>query len=141
MRFLSPTDRKYAQSSTYWQFLDYRPPVNFDRYTLKCDARNSTYIYIYHPLDNRYRFSLSIGNTKYDHVATSTCGLPVPLDVWWTHIYSSPCFWRILRLSGPLRTFTVHYPLLPVIYLHHWGLWTTPLDLQPDITVIVLQPH
>ena len=32
-RFLSPTDRKYAESSTYSQFLDYRPPVNFDRYT------------------------------------------------------------------------------------------------------------
>ena len=37
------------------------------------------YIYIYiwatpnHPLDNRYGFSLSIGNTKNDHVATSTC--------------------------------------------------------------------
>ena len=72
-RFLSPTDQKYAESSTYWQFLDYRPPVNFDRYTLKCDAKNSTSIYIYHPLDNRYRFSLSIGNTKNDHVATSTC--------------------------------------------------------------------
>ena len=78
-RFLSPTDQKYAESSTYWQFLDYRPPVNFDRYTLKCDAKNSTslslyiYIHIYHPLDNRYGFSFSIGNTKNDHVATSTC--------------------------------------------------------------------
>ena len=76
-RFLSPTDQLYAVSSMYWQFLDYRSPVNFDRYTLKCDAKNSTsiciYISYYHPLDNRYGFSLSIGNTKNDHVATSTC--------------------------------------------------------------------
>ena len=48
-------------------------PVNFDyfRRSLKYDAKNSTYIYIYHPLDNRYGF-LSIGNTK-NHVATLTC--------------------------------------------------------------------
>ena len=48
-------------------------PVNFDlfRRSLKCDAKNSTYIYIYnHPLDNRYGF-LSIRNTK-NHVATLT---------------------------------------------------------------------
>ena len=41
---------------------------------MKCDAKNSTYIYIYmiyHPLDNRYGF-LSIGNTE-NHVATLTC--------------------------------------------------------------------
>ena len=46
-RFLSPTDQKYAESSTHWQFLDYRPPVNFDWYTLKCEAKNSTSIYLY----------------------------------------------------------------------------------------------
>ena len=34
--------------------------------------------------------------------------LPDPLDVWWTHFYSSPCFWKILRPSGHLRTLTVH---------------------------------
>ena len=33
-------------------------PVNFER-SLKCDAKNSTYIYI-RPLDNRYRFSISV---------------------------------------------------------------------------------
>ena len=48
-RFLSPTDRKYAESSTYWQFLDYRPPVNFDRCTYAkvwCKELD-IYIYIY----------------------------------------------------------------------------------------------
>ena len=42
-------------------------PVNFDIQrgrSLKCDAKNSTYIYIlidrYHPLDNRYGFSISV---------------------------------------------------------------------------------
>ena len=56
-RFLSPTDRKYAESSTYWQFLDYRPPVNFDRCTYAkvwCKELDIyIYIYIYYPLDNR----------------------------------------------------------------------------------------
>ena len=75
--FLSPTDQKYANSSTYWQFLYYRPPGKFWSFqqerSLKCDAKNSTYIYdIYHPLDDRFGFSLSIGNTK-NHVTTLTC--------------------------------------------------------------------
>ena len=51
MRFLSPTDQKCAESSTYWQFFYYRHPVNSDLHTwersLKCYAKNSTYIYIY----------------------------------------------------------------------------------------------
>ena len=87
-RFLSPTEYKCAQSSTYWQFSYYRPPGKF-RWTsvnhfdkqreisLKCDAKNiyvslSIYMYIYHTLDNRYGFAISIGNTK-NHVATLTC--------------------------------------------------------------------
>ena len=69
-RILSPTDQKCADSSSI-----IANPVNFDlfRRSLKCDAKNSTYIYtyIYHPLDNLYGF-LSIGNTK-NHVATLTC--------------------------------------------------------------------
>ena len=45
--------------------------------SLKCDAKNiyvSLYIciYIFHTLDNRYGFAISIGNTKI-HVATLTC--------------------------------------------------------------------
>ena len=61
-RFLSPTDHKCVESSTYWQFFYYRPPGKF-RWTsvnhfdkqreisLKCDAKNihlslSIYIYI-----------------------------------------------------------------------------------------------
>ena len=48
--------------------------------SLKCDAKNSTYIcislslyiYIYHTLDNRYGFAILIGNSK-NHVATLTC--------------------------------------------------------------------
>ena len=51
---------------------------NFDKQretALKCDAKSSTYlslyIYISHPLDNRYGFSLSIGNTK--NVCLSMC--------------------------------------------------------------------
>ena len=73
-RFLSPTDQKYAESSTYWQFFYYRPTGKFRERLLKYDAKNWTYIYIYiyHPLDNQYGFSLSIGNTK-NHVATLTC--------------------------------------------------------------------
>ena len=77
-RFLSPTDQKCADSLTYWQFLYYRPPGKFRSFqqerSLKCDAKNLTYIYIiyiYHPLDNWYGF-LSIGNTK-NHVATLSC--------------------------------------------------------------------
>ena len=29
MRFLPPTDQKCAESSTYWQFFNYRPPGKF----------------------------------------------------------------------------------------------------------------
>ena len=78
-RFLSPTDQKCADLSTYWQFLHYRPPGKFWSFqqerSLKYDGKNSTYIYIiymYYPLVNRYGYPLSIGNTK-NHVATLTC--------------------------------------------------------------------
>ena len=90
-RFLSPTEHKCAESSTYWQFFYYRPPGKFRwssvnhfekqrEISLKCDAKNiyvslslslSLYIYIYITL-NRYGFAISIGNTK-NHVATLTC--------------------------------------------------------------------
>ena len=61
-RFLSPTDLKCVESSTYWQFFYYRPPGKF-RWTsvnhfdkqreisLKCDAKNiyvSLSLYICH---------------------------------------------------------------------------------------------
>ena len=48
-RFLSPTDQKCADSSTYWQFFHYRPPGEL-RYTAgpisKILCKNSIYIYI-----------------------------------------------------------------------------------------------
>ena len=49
-RFLSPTDQKYAESSMYWQFFYYRPPGKFLQRarSLKCDAENLTYSYIYY---------------------------------------------------------------------------------------------
>ena len=49
-RFLSPTDQKYAESSTYWQFFYYRPPGKFLQRarSLKCDAENLIYSYIYY---------------------------------------------------------------------------------------------
>ena len=64
MRFLSPTDQKCAESSTYWQFFYYRPPGKF-RFThpgeivkmLSGYAKNSIYIYIYDALDNLCEFS------------------------------------------------------------------------------------
>ena len=75
-RFLSPTDHKCAESSTFRQFFYYRPPVKF-RYTageivkMWCQELDIyctyiyciyiyIYIYIYHPLDNRYGFSISV---------------------------------------------------------------------------------
>ena len=52
MRFLSPTDQKCAESSTYWQFFYYRPPSKF-RFThlggivkMFCQELD-IYIYIY----------------------------------------------------------------------------------------------
>ena len=45
--FLFRTDQKCTESSTYWQFFYYRPPGKFRERSLKCDAKNSTYIYIY----------------------------------------------------------------------------------------------
>ena len=96
MRFLSPTDLKCAESSTYWQFFYYRPPGKF-RWTsvnhfdkqreislkyvmpktylslsLSIYIYICMYIYIYVTLHNRYGFAISIGNTKI-HVATLTC--------------------------------------------------------------------
>ena len=63
MRFLPPTDQKCAESSTYWQFFYYRPPVKF-RFThlgeivkMSCQKPN---ICIYDVLDNRYGFSISV---------------------------------------------------------------------------------
>ena len=64
MYFLSPTDQKCAESSTFWQFFYYRPPGKLRQRerSLKRDAKNSTciYIYRYHPLYNRYGFSISV---------------------------------------------------------------------------------
>ena len=71
---LSRTDQKCAESSAFWQFFYYCPPsIQWER-SLKCDAKNSTYIYYlisihiyidryryrYHPLDKRYGFSISV---------------------------------------------------------------------------------
>ena len=44
-RFLSPTDQKWAESSVFWQFFYYCPPSIQWKRSLKCDAKNSTYIY------------------------------------------------------------------------------------------------
>ena len=89
-RFLSPTDLKCAESSTYWQFFYYRPPGKFRwtsvnhfdkqreislKYVMPKTSLSlslSIYIYIYVTLHNRYGFAISIGNTKI-HVATLTC--------------------------------------------------------------------
>ena len=69
-RFLSPTGQKCAESSAFWQFFYYCPPSIQRKRSLKCDAKNSTYIYKlisihiyryrYHTLDRRYGFSLSV---------------------------------------------------------------------------------
>ena len=49
-RFLSPTDQKCVESSTYWQFFYYRPPGKF-RWTwercLNCHTHTCIYIYIW----------------------------------------------------------------------------------------------
>ena len=44
--FLSPTDQKCAESSVFWQFFYYCPPSIQQERSLKCDAKNSTNIYI-----------------------------------------------------------------------------------------------
>ena len=68
MRFLPPTDQKCAESSTYWQFFYYRPPVKF-RFThlgeivkMSCQKPN---IYIYMTLliidmDFLYQFNMGL---------------------------------------------------------------------------------
>ena len=73
-RFLSPTDQKCAVSSTYWQFLYYRPPGKFRQtpvhrrgISLKIgnqdiDVCRYTYINITSIID--MDFAVSIGNTK-----------------------------------------------------------------------------
>ena len=43
-RFLSPTDQKCAESSAFRQFYYCPPSIERER-SLKCDAKNSTYIY------------------------------------------------------------------------------------------------
>ena len=73
-RFLSPTDQKCGESSTYWHFFYHRPPGKF-RYTVgeivkmlcqELDTYIIIYIYvyicihIYDALVNRYRFSISV---------------------------------------------------------------------------------
>ena len=68
MRFLSPTDQKCVESWVYWQFFYYHQPGKL-QYTageivkLWCQELDIC-LYIYHPLDNRYEFAVSIGNTK-----------------------------------------------------------------------------
>ena len=63
--FLSPTDEKCAESSTYWQFFYYRPPDKF-RFTHLGEIFKMLYIYryiciyIYDALDNRSGFSISV---------------------------------------------------------------------------------
>ena len=73
-RMISLLQLLWLESSTYWQFFYYRPPGKFRVRSLKCDAKNSTYMHIiYITLSvNRYGFSLPIGNTK-NHVATLIC--------------------------------------------------------------------
>ena len=63
MRFLSPTDQKCAESSTYWQVFYYRPLDKFRFIAhlggivkMLCQELN-IYIYIYDALDNQYGFS------------------------------------------------------------------------------------
>ena len=70
MRFLSPTDQKCAESSTYWQFFYFRPPGKF-RFThlgeivkMLCQELDIyiyyIYEYIYDALDKWYGFSISV---------------------------------------------------------------------------------
>ena len=68
--FLSLTDQKRAESSTYWQFFYNRRPVNFDiqrERLLKYDAKNSIYIERYHPLDHRYGFLYQFNQRLHHH--------------------------------------------------------------------------
>ena len=59
MRFLSPTDQKYAESSAYWQFFYYRPPGKLwfthlgEIVKMLCQELDT---YRYDALDNRYGF-------------------------------------------------------------------------------------
>ena len=70
-RFLSPTNQKWTDSSTYRQFFYYRPPGKFPIYRGRDRkiwyAKNSIYIDIIdtNQFDNRYGFSISIGNTNH----------------------------------------------------------------------------
>ena len=73
-RLLSLSNEKCAYSSTFWQFFYYRPPSKFwytaGRIAKISDAKKSIYIdiYRYKQFDNRYGFSISIGNTSVDVV-------------------------------------------------------------------------
>ena len=71
MRFLPPTDQKCAESSTYWQFFYYRPPVKF-RFTqlgeivkMSCQKPDIYIYYIYMTLliinmDFLYQFNMGL---------------------------------------------------------------------------------
>ena len=59
-RFLSPTDQKCVESSTYWQFFYYRPPGKFRWFThLGEIVICHTHTHICDALDNRCGFSTS----------------------------------------------------------------------------------
>ena len=66
-RSLSPTTQKSADSSTFWQFFYYRPPGKFRQRSLKisCQEPDIYRYYRYKQFDNRYGFSISIGNTNF----------------------------------------------------------------------------
>ena len=68
-RSLSPTTQKSADSSTYWQFFYYRPPGKFRKRSLRisCQEPDMYRYYRYKQFDNRYGFSISIGNTSHWH--------------------------------------------------------------------------
>ena len=143
-RFLSPTDQKCAESSTYWQFFFYRPPGKF-RYThlgeivkMLCEELD-IYIYIYMTLliidkDFLYQFNL---------------GLIAPLFTGCFREMSEKkhVFLNFQKLAGlPMRkklaTVTAHSELT---VNSRWTKWSQPavtwavIELWPSIAVIILK--
>ena len=77
-RSLPPTTQKSADSSTFWHFFYYRPPGKFRWRSLKssCQEFDIYRYYRYKQFDNRYGFSISIGNTNVNMIDLTSLMIP-----------------------------------------------------------------
>ena len=109
MRFLSPTDEKCAEWSTYWQFFYYRPPDEF-RFTHLGETVKMLYIYIYvyiyDALDNRSGFSISVQ----PGIDCTTSHNSFSLNVWFFFFKSWQVCDRLAKWIIMLRFMALRWP-------------------------------